>query len=94
VLAKFPKHFVFYLPNFSSSKSEGDRLGLRQIIENIPIRQIRQHKKSISSKTIRTPTTAMLTIATDEILIVLSATPTATSKPVEWKKKDKGTILK
>lgn len=70
-----------YLPNFSSSKSDGDLLGLRQSIEKIPILTVIQHRKSIIISKSRTPATAIDTIATDEMLILLSARPTATSKP-------------
>lgn len=75
-----PIHHGSYLPNFSSSKSDGDRLGFRQSIANIPRFTVTQHRKSIMISKRRIPATAIRTIAIDETLILLSATP-ITSKP-------------
>jgi hypothetical protein len=72
---------ISHLPNFSSSKSDGDLLGLRQSIDKMPMLTVKQHRKSINISIKRTPTTARDTIATDEMFTLLSASPTATSTP-------------
>lgn len=83
-----------HLPNFSSSKSDGDLFGFRQSIAKIPRLTVTQHIKSMTIRRRRTPATAIPTIAIDEMFIRLSATP-MTSKPrnkrkgFDWESKNK-----
>jgi hypothetical protein len=77
---------VSYLPNFSSSKSEGDLFGFRHSIAKMPMFTVMQHRKSMMRRRRRMPATAIPTMANDEIFILLSATP-ITSNPMDERRK-------
>lgn len=71
-----------YLPNFSSSRSDGERFGFRQSMYMIPMLHEMQHRKSITRMKRTMPSTAKPTSARFDSSYVCSATPT-TSIPAE-----------